>query len=100
MNVSGVPVRDAIKHFKVNHVLYGQVEIDNIIVIQDHLDSKLGIVKFKFGGSANGHNGIKSITNCIQTDKYNRILIGISRPDSNEKETVAKFVLSKFDRQE
>tara|TARA_B110000503_G_scaffold117887_1_gene178301 strand:+ start:1110 stop:1223 length:114 start_codon:yes stop_codon:yes gene_type:complete len=37
-------------------------------VIQDDLDLALGIVKYKFGGSARGHNGIKSIINELGTD--------------------------------
>ena len=40
---------------------YYQIEPDHIVVIHDDMDLDFGRIKVKAGGSAGGHNGIKSI---------------------------------------
>ena len=40
---------------------YYQIEPDHIVVIHDDMDLEFGRIKVKAGGSAGGHNGIKSI---------------------------------------
>ena len=54
--------------------------------------------KKKIGGGHAGHNGVKSIFENLQTSNFYKIRIGISRPEQKEK--VAKFVLSKFSTDE
>ena len=44
--------------------VYDQLKIENIedcLVVHDDLDSKFGKCKIKIDGSAQGHNGLKSI---------------------------------------
>jgi len=89
MNLSGESV-GAVKNFY-------KVENENIIVIHDDLDLKLGALKFKRGGGHGGHNGLKSIDSHIGND-YNRIRIGIGRPEDKSK--VVDFVLGKFQAEE
>jgi peptidyl-tRNA hydrolase, PTH1 family len=51
-------------------------------------------VTLKTEGSAKGHNGVKSIMSALNnSDKFNRILIGIGRPVSHESADVAQYVL-------
>lgn len=57
-------------------------------------EKNAGYVRFKKGGSAGGHNGLKSIDELCSND-YERIRIGIGK-DENVKD----FVLSKFSRVE
>ena len=66
---------------------------DEIIVVQDDLDIKLGSFKLKLGGSSAGHNGIKNISELIG-DQYFRLKIGIDRPVDNSM--VTNYVLGKF----
>jgi PTH1 family peptidyl-tRNA hydrolase len=89
MNLSGESVV-LVKNFY-------KIENDNIIVIHDDLDLKLGALKFKRGGSSGGHNGLKSIDKYIGNDYY-RIRIGIGRPE--RKEEVVNYVLSDFTKDE
>lgn len=84
MNLSGHSVC-AVKNF---------YNCDRLIVIHDDIDLSLGTVRFKKGGSAGGHNGLKSIDELCSND-YERIRIGIGK-DENVKD----FVLSKFSRVE
>lgn len=76
---------------------YLNIANDDIIVMHDELDVEVGNVKYKNGGGARGHNGIRSINNLIGQD-YHRIMIGISRPETNM--TVHDYVLSKFNHEQ
>ena len=63
---------------------YYKIENDDIIVIHDDIDLKLGALKFKKGGGNGGHNGLKSIDKHIGPDYY-RIRIGVGRPEKKEE---------------
>ena len=76
---------------------YYKIDNDDIIVIHDDIDLKLGALKFKKGGGNGGHNGLKSIDKHIGFDYY-RIRIGVGRPE--KKEEVVKYVLSNFTKDE
>ncbi len=89
MNLSGESVLLVKNFYKLNN--------NNIIVIHDDIDLKLGALRFKRGGSSGGHNGLKSIDNLIGNDYY-RIRIGIGRPE--KKEDVIDYVLSDFSEEE
>jgi PTH1 family peptidyl-tRNA hydrolase len=89
MNLSGESV-SAVKNFY-------KIENNNIIVIHDDLDLKLGALRFKKGRGNAGHNGLKSIDSHIGND-YHRIRIGIGRPEGEIK--VIDYVLGKFKKEE
>jgi peptidyl-tRNA hydrolase, PTH1 family len=65
----------------------------DLLVIHDELELPFGQVKFKSGGSAKGHNGLKSIIAHIG-DGFDRLRIGISRPENREE--VPDYVLKNF----
>lgn len=69
------------------------IQAHEIIVIHDELDIAFGALKWKFGGSARGHNGLKSIISYIGSD-FLRFRFGIDRPD--HQEDVPDYVLEKF----
>lgn len=71
MNDSGRAVRAIMDFYKI--------PLENIIVIHDDMDLKLGAVRTKVGGSSAGHNGIKSIDANIGCE-YTRVRIGIDHP--------------------
>ena len=48
--------------------------------IRDRLDLEPGRVKVKRGGSAAGHNGLKSIRQHVGSDDFVRIRIGVGKP--------------------
>ena len=51
-----------------------------LIVVYDELAFPLGRINIKQNGSANGHNGIKSILGSLGTDEWIRIRIGVGKP--------------------
>jgi PTH1 family peptidyl-tRNA hydrolase len=50
-----------------------------LLVAHDELDFPVGIVRFKFGGGAAGHNGLASIIQQLGTRDFYRLRIGIGR---------------------
>lgn len=65
---------------------------EEILVLHDELDLAPGIAKFKTGGGAGGHNGLKSIISCLGNNQnFNRLRIGIGHPVS--KPEMVNFVL-------
>ncbi|KAI9594784.1 peptidyl-tRNA hydrolase [Syncephalis fuscata] len=66
----------------------------NLLIVHDDLERPLGKVSLKNGGSANGHNGVKSIIEEIHTEKFRRLRLGIDRPKSRDFNSVAKYVLN------
>jgi PTH1 family peptidyl-tRNA hydrolase len=89
MNLSGESVV-LVKNFY-------KIENEDIIVIHDDIDLKVGALRFKRGGSSGGHNGLKSIDAMIGND-YWRVRVGVGRPE--RKEEVVNYVLSDFTAQE
>lgn len=89
MNNSGIAVAQLMNFYKV--------PIENLIVIHDDMDLKVGTKREKIGGSSAGHNGIKSIdAHC--GSEYRRIRIGIGHPrDYDSPMNPVDWVLGKFD---
>ncbi len=81
MNLSGQSVQPTMAFFKV--------PLLHIVVVHDDLDLELGQIKLKTGGSPGGHNGLKSIDQCIGPN-YHRIRAGIGHPRSKVPEGAAK----------
>lgn len=47
------------------------------LVIHDDKDLPLGLGRLKLGGGDGGHNGLRSITECLGSDAYARLRLGI-----------------------
>jgi PTH1 family peptidyl-tRNA hydrolase len=69
------------------------IKPEEIIVIHDELELPFGATALKFGGSARGHNGLKSIIAHIG-DSFSRLRFGIGRPA--QREDVPHYVLAPF----
>lgn len=76
---------------------YFGVYLEELVVIADDLDMDLGKLRLRKKGSAGGHNGLKSIISHIGTQEFNRIKIGIGRPNGK---TVVNHVLSTFSKED
>lgn len=88
MNLSGDAVGPLMAFYKI--------PLDNLIVIHDDMDLKVGATRHKIGGGSAGHNGIKSIDAAVGPN-YHRIRIGIGHPrDLGLPMDPADWVLGKF----
>src|SRR3972149_4614484 len=80
MNHSGLAVSRLVKKFKIG--------LDDLLVIYDALDLPLGKIRIREGGSAGGHNGIKSIINELGSQDFPRLRVGIGRPGAKESDVI------------
>ncbi len=85
MNNSGEAVRGLASYYKIRK--------EDIIIIYDDLDLKVGQVRIKPKGGHGGHNGIKSIFTHLGAREFPRVRIGIGRP---VKMKVIDYVLGRF----
>lgn len=90
MNINGVSVAKAAGKFGVRP--------EDVLLVHDELDKPLGKVAFKHGGSARGHNGVRSCVDCLQSDVMLRLRVGIGRPSG--KTPVDRYVLGRFSSEE
>lgn len=88
MNLSGKAV--------LYYASYYKIDCSDILVIQDDLDLPLGKVRTKINSSAGGHNGIKDIIKCLNSNEFLRIKVGISKNDKD----IVNYVLGKFSKTE
>jgi peptidyl-tRNA hydrolase, PTH1 family len=86
MNLSGTAVKYWMDKEKIS--------IENVLVILDDIALPLDKLRVRPGGSAAGHNGLKSIKEMLGTDNYPRLRFGIG--NDYPKGRQADFVLSKW----
>jgi PTH1 family peptidyl-tRNA hydrolase len=86
MNVSGEAVRDLRRRHRLR--------AEDILIIVDDIDLPLGRLRLRAGGSAGGHNGLRSIIESLGTTEFPRLRVGIGRPPAGVDP--AEFVLTRF----
>jgi PTH1 family peptidyl-tRNA hydrolase len=69
------------------------IKAENILVVHDELEQPFGKTSLKVGGSARGHNGLRSIIAACG-ENFVRVRFGVGRPES--KEQVPTYVLQNF----
>ncbi|MEB6551002.1 aminoacyl-tRNA hydrolase [Heyndrickxia sporothermodurans] len=90
MNLSGESIRPLMDYYNIS--------IEDLVVIFDDMDLPVGKIRLRQKGSAGGHNGIKSTIAHLGTQNFNRIRIGINRPENGM--SVPDYVLGKFRKDE
>jgi PTH1 family peptidyl-tRNA hydrolase len=89
INLSGEVIADFINYFKI--------DIKDVLIINDDLDLKLGRYKLKSQGSSAGHNGLKNIEQCLGTNEYKRLKVGVSSSNTIDAKD---YVLGRFSKEE
>jgi PTH1 family peptidyl-tRNA hydrolase len=87
MNLSGEAVK------RVAH--FFQASAEDLIVVHDDLDLPQGKLRIKRRGGDGGHQGIRSIIQCLGKDIFIRLKVGIGRPPRGVD--AAEYVLRPLD---
>ena len=90
MNLSGNAVRYWVKQKKI--------EPERLLIVSDDIALPFGTLRMKPSGSEGGHNGLKSITQCLGSNQYARLRFGIGNEFARGHQV--DFVLSKFTDEE
>ena len=89
MNNSGFACREVMDFFKASP--------EDFLIIYDDIDLAVGRIRLRQKGSAGGHNGIKSIIQCLGTSNFDRIRVGTTR---DPQIPIINWVLTKFKAEE
>lgn len=90
MNNSGRFVRRLLQRYKL--------PLENLLVIHDDMDLKLGEVKLQNGRGSAGHKGVQSVIDELETKIFWRLRIGIGKPPVGT--STEEFVLGKLEQSE
>lgn len=75
-----------------------KLKVEDLLVIVDDVALPLGQVRLRPGGSAGGHNGLKSIESHLGTDRYARLRCGVDAVPAGW--ALERWVLSRFRTEE
>ena len=96
MNLSGLSVGALMDELEIG--------VENLIVLYDELDFPLGTLRLAQRGSANGHNGVKSVSGVLGTEEWLRVRIGVGKPPLESGRIVkaggADYLLTPMRKQE
>jgi PTH1 family peptidyl-tRNA hydrolase len=74
---------------------YFDVPASDLLVVVDEVALPLGRLRVRRGGSAGGHNGLKSIIERLGSDQFPRLRVGVGRGDA--RRDLADHVLARFE---
>ncbi len=91
MNLSGDAIAQAARFYKVPP--------ERVIVVSDETALPIGRLRIRRGGSAGGHNGLKSVIARLGTEQFPRIRLGVGAPPHPDYD-MADWVLAAFKGQD
>lgn len=90
MNGSGIAVARMVDEHSIL--------LEHLLVVCDDSNLPLGKVRIRRSGSNGGHNGLASIIDCLQTEAFPRLRVGIGNPPPEVE--MIDYVLGEFDSEE
>lgn len=90
MNLSGNAVRYYLQKLPI--------PTDRLLVICDDINLPFGKLRMRKNGSDGGHNGLKNIAECLETENYARIRMGVGHKFSTGAQ--ADYVLGNLSEEE
>lgn len=92
MNLSGRAVREACRDLALAP--------SEVWVVYDELDLPFCRLRIRVGGSAAGHNGVRSIIEALGDDGFARFRVGVGKPPRPGGEAGRSYVLNRFSKVE
>ena len=90
MNSSGESIIEFKNYYKIPN--------DKIIIIYDDIDTNPGTIRIRKSGGPGTHNGMKSVVNCLNTEDFIRIRVGIGAP--KYKDDMINYVIGHIPEEE
>lgn len=75
-----------------------KIPLENILVLVDDIALPFAAIRLRANGSEAGHNGLKSISECLQTQNYARLRFGLG--NNYPKGGQVDFVLGQWSDEE
>lgn len=80
MNLSGTAIAEAARFYKIPP--------SRVLVLHDEISFEPGFIRIRRKGSAGGHNGLKSIIECLGSEEFPRIKIGVGQKPTPDYDLV------------
>ena len=94
MNLSGAVLRPYLRR-------EGWSSMKDLLVVVDEVALPVGTYRIRAGGSAGGHNGLKSVEGALGSQEYARLRLGVGPEDpARRKGDLADYVLSPFGKRD
>lgn len=94
MNLSGAALRPYLRREGFSYM-------KDLLVIVDEVALPIGSFRVRAGGSAGGHNGLKSVEGALGSQEYARLRIGVGPEDPTRRRgDLADYVLSDFGKRD
>lgn len=90
MNCSGQAV--------ASFVRYKKVSLSRLLVLVDDVSLPFATLRLRERGSAGGHNGLRSLTDCLGSADYPRLRLGVGSPSAGVD--LSDYVLGSFSNEE
>ena len=92
MNASGESVKGLATKYDVS--------LDRLIVVVDDAAIPVGRIRLRAFGSSGGQKGLQSIIECLATNVFPRLRLGIAGEHLPQSDDLADYVLSRFSKAE
>lgn len=89
MNLSGEAVALVMHYF--------HIDLSRLLILTDDVALPLGHLRIRINSGSGGHNGLKSVEECLQTNRYPRLKIGVGDKGHGD---LADHVLGRFSKEE
>ena len=86
MNLSGTATAETAGHFRLSP--------REMLTVCDDLDLPEGRIRLRQRGSSGGHRGLASIIQCLQSEDFPRLRVGIGRPGPGSGTSIVDYVLA------
>ena len=94
MNLSGAALRPYLRREGFSYM-------KDLLIVVDEVALPVGSFRVRGGGSAGGHNGLKSIEGALGSQEYARLRLGVGPSDpARRRGDLADYVLSDFGKGE
>ncbi len=77
---------------------YYRIPVADVLIVTDDANLPLGTLRARRGGSEGGHNGLRSVIECLGTEQVARLRVGVDRGD--RRRDLADHVLAVFENSE
>lgn len=92
MNVSGESVAGLVAKLGV--------PLDSLLVVADDVAIPVGSLRLRRSGSSGGQKGLQSVIDCLKTNEFPRLRLGIAGEHFQPGEDKADYVLERFGKAE
>ena len=92
MNCSGESVKGLLNRY--------EVPLERLLVVVDDAALPVGRLRIRGSGSSGGQKGLQNIIDCLGTNAFPRLRLGVAGPHLSQTEELADYVLSRFSKGE